>query len=385
MHETLPEDWDPQSQDVRKDQRKAYDKMRKHCSVAYSDFFQWSLFRHADVKRVLLDHRTYSSNVSTRVSVPNSMDEPEHTVYRKIIEPYFSPEKVAEFEPVCHAISKKLISSLLEKDTPEIMADLASPYASQIQCAFLGWSEEYQTPLPDWVKRNNQAVRKSDRIRLNQLAEEFETIVIEQLDIRRGGYKSSEHDITHALLHEKVNGRFLTDKEICSILRNWTVGEIGTIAAAIGILIHFMATHPEEQALLRSRPELLGQANDEILRMHNPLVTNRRKTTCPVQISGRKIPADARLTLHWMAANRDPKVFPDPDKFSLERDPRDNLLYGAGIHVCPGKLLAQTELIILIRELLVNSSSIRLADPASCIPASYPAAGYQTLLVYISR
>lgn len=119
--------------------------------------------------------------------------------------------------------------------------------------------------------------------------------------------------------------------------------------------------------------------------MHNPLVINRRKTTCPVEINGRKIPAGSRLTLHWMAANRDLEVFPHPDKFSLERDPADNLLYGAGIHVCPGKLLAQTERILLIRELLVNSSSIRLADPDFCIPASYPASGYQAVPVRISR
>lgn len=385
MSEKPSEDWEPQSQDVQRDQRKAYDEMREHCPVAHSDFFQWSLFRHADVKQVLLDHHTYSSKVSAHVSVPNSMDPPEHAVYRKIIEPYFSPEKVSEFEPICETVSKKIISCLLAQEAPEIMSDLANPYASQIQCSFLGWSKEWQTPLLDWVRRNNQAVLEADRPRLKQLAAEFETIVIGQLDIRRHGPQASEQDITHALLHEKVNGHSLTDKEICSILRNWTVGEIGTIASAIGILIHFLATHPEEQSLLRSKPELLRLANDEILRLHNPLVTNRRKTTCPVEIRGRKIPADARLTLHWMAANRDPEVFPDPDTFSLKRDPTENLLYGTGIHVCPGKLLAQTELVILIRELLASSSSIRLADPESCIPAPYPASGYKTIRVHIIR
>ena len=132
-----------------------------------------------------------------------------------------------------------------------------------------------------------------------------------------------------------------------SILRNWTVGEVGTISAAVGILVHFLAEHPDLQQQLRDRPSLLPTAIDEILRIHGPLVANRRITTRPVEIGGRKLDAGERISLIWVAANRDGRVFEDADAFRLDRDPAQNLLYGMGIHVCPGASLASLELRVL--------------------------------------
>ena len=70
-----------------RDQRAAYDELRQRCPVAHSELMHWSLFRHADVKRVLSDHETFSNAVSQHLSVPNGMDPPEHTEYRRILEP----------------------------------------------------------------------------------------------------------------------------------------------------------------------------------------------------------------------------------------------------------------------------------------------------------
>ena len=101
-------DWDPTAPEVLRDQRAAYDAMRRRCPVAYSEFLGWSLFRHEDVLRVLLDHETFSNAVSRHLSVPNGMDPPEHTAYRRLIEPFFSAERVAAFEPVCREIAANL-------------------------------------------------------------------------------------------------------------------------------------------------------------------------------------------------------------------------------------------------------------------------------------
>lgn len=87
--------------------------------------------------------------------------------------------------------------------------------------------------------------------------------------------------MTTQLLHERIHGRALSDEEIVSIVRNWTVGELGTIAASVGILVHYLATHRGLQAELRGQPGDLPAAIDEILRLHPPLIANRRITTCP--------------------------------------------------------------------------------------------------------
>src|SRR5690606_38721088 len=89
MSEEPKSDWDPRSADALADQIAAYDALRARCPVAYSDYLQWSLLRHADVMQVLLDHETFSSAVSSYPSVPNGMDPPEHGLFRRLIEPYF--------------------------------------------------------------------------------------------------------------------------------------------------------------------------------------------------------------------------------------------------------------------------------------------------------
>ena len=184
-------------------------------------------------------------------------------------------------------------------------------------------------------------------------------------------------------MNETVWGRPLSNEEIASILRNWTVGEIGSIAAAVGILAHSLAQHVELQQQWRAQPSLLPAAIDEILRMHGPLVANRRVTTRPVEIGGRKIEAGERISLMWIAANRDSRVFADPDRFRLDRDPAQNLLYGAGIHVCPGAPLARLELRVLLEELLERTTGIGpVADQPPTL-AVYPASGFATLPLWI--
>ena len=263
-------DWQPQIDSVQADQRAAYDHMREHCPVAHSDFFQWSVFRHQDVKDILLDHQRFSNKVSHHVSVPNGMDLPEHATYRALIEPYFSAERVAEFKPKCQAIADELAAQIRPTEPFDLMAHFAEPFAARLQCAFMGWDENLAPQLINWVKRNNKSVLAADRSELGLLAQEFEVLITQQLEQRRNN--SSKQDFTAALMQEKVNGHALTDQEIASILRNWTVGEVGTIAASIGIIAHFLASNPTIQKQLRAKPELLWQANDEILRLHNPLV-----------------------------------------------------------------------------------------------------------------
>ena len=89
MSPTKPADWDPRSAEVLDDQIAAYDAMRQRCPVAHSDYLWWSVFRHEDVKRVLEDHVSFSNAASNHLSIPNAMDPPEHTPYRKIIEAYY--------------------------------------------------------------------------------------------------------------------------------------------------------------------------------------------------------------------------------------------------------------------------------------------------------
>lgn len=372
-------DWDPTSLEVQRDQRAAYDEMRQRCPVAYSEFMGWSLFRHEDVLRVLHDHKSFSSAVSQHLSVPSGMDQPEHTVYRRIIEPYFSVERMAAFEPACRGITRELVRGLSARAEVEFMAEVALPFAVHAQCAFLGWPAALHKTLIHWIDRSHEATLGQDRKKLSEIALEFEAIIDDLLETRRDTGAGPETDLTAALMHEKVWDRTLSNEELASILRNWTAGEIGTISAAAGILAQFLAEHPDVQKQLRAQPTLLPAAIEEILRIHGPLVSNRRVTTRPVEIGGRSIAAEERVTLMWISANRDERVFEQPDRFRLDRDQSKNLLWGAGIHVCPGAPLAQLEMRLLLEELLSHTAGIGPVAQKPPTLAVYPASGFTTL------
>lgn len=374
-------DWDPRAEEVLRDQRAAYDAMRERCPLAYSELLQWSVFRHADVLRVLRDHDTFSNAVSDHLSVPNGMDRPEHTAYRGIVERYFTDERMRAFEPLCRRNAADLVQNVLQKHQVELVAAFALPFAVRAQCAFLGWPSELAEPLIRWTQKNQAATLDQDRKALSEIAREFEGYVDNLMENRLEAATKPADDVTASLMQEKVWGRPLSHEEVASILRNWTVGEIGTLSAAIGILVHYLAEHADLQSHLRANPSLLPAAIDEILRIHGPLVASRRVTTRPVEIQGRRLDAGERISLNWIAANRDGRVFDQPDSFRLDRDPNQNLLYGTGLHVCPGAPLARLEMRVCLEELLQQTASIHLVAEQPPANAVYPASGFAELPV----
>ncbi len=107
------------------------------------------------------------------------------------------------------------------------------------------------------------------------------------------------------------------------------------------------------------------------------MVTNRRKTTCPVNLSDREIPNDSIVSLNWVSANRDETIFEQADQFRWGRDHSKNLMYGAGIHVCPGAGMARMELKAVISALIKADEFIESAGEPT--PAHYPGSGYAVL------
>lgn len=376
-------DWDTRSPEVAADQIAAYDAMRRRQSVAYSPYGNWAVLTHADAVRVLDDPETFSNVVSSRTSVPNGMDPPEHTPFRAIVDRFFTPARMAEIEPRLRGIAAELVASLPRGVDVEVMAVLAEPFANHVQCAFMGWPDRLHEPLRRWTDANHAATRAGDREAMAAVALEFDGYIREQLDERRAAGTDAPDDNTTRLLRESIDGRPLAVEEIVSIVRNWTVGELATIAASVGIMCHHLATDPAIAAVLRHSDVDVAAASDEMLRIHAPLVANRRRTTRDVELAGRTIPAGEQVLVVWASANRDEAVVGDPDRFDLARDPADNLLYGRGVHVCPGAPLARMELRVVLEELMAATSSIELGSGPSK-RAHYPASGFDALSIRVT-
>lgn len=379
MSENPHEGWDPRSPDVLADQIRAYDEQRRRCPVARSDYLGWSVFSHREVMRMLNDPQTFSNAVSTHLNVPNGMDPPEHTRYREIVDRYFTQELVDAYEPACRALAGELVADLPRGRRAKMMSEFAEVFALRAQSGYLGWPAALHEPLRQWTHRNREATLARDRAAMADIALEFDGYITDLLDLRRDAGPTATDDLTTRLLSERVEGRPLSDEEIVSILRNWTVGELGTIAASVGIVAHYLSENAEVQQRLRDDLSLVGPAVDEILRMHAPLISNRRVTTRPTEVGGQPLEPGERLTILWASANRDEDVFGDPDEFRLDRDPSLNLLYGAGIHDCPGAPLARMELRVLVEELLEGTTGLQPATDEHAVRAVYPGSGFSRL------
>jgi len=125
MTENQPSDWDPRAPAVLEDQIAAYDELRGRCPVAHSEFLGWSVLRHDDVVRVLHDPQTFSNAVPHRLTVPNGMDPPEHTEFRRINDRYFTPDLMDAFEPSCRRVATDLVDALPRGVPTDLMPALA--------------------------------------------------------------------------------------------------------------------------------------------------------------------------------------------------------------------------------------------------------------------
>ena len=384
MTDTKLTEWNPLAKAVLQDQIKAYDDMRQQCPIAHSDFLNYSLFRHQDVMSALNDHQTFSSVTSQHVSVPNNMDPPEHTAYRKMINGYFNEARMAEFEPACRTISATLVKTLVNNSEIDFVSSFCQIFAVQAQCFFLGWPSQLHAPLLQWLRKNHEATRNRDKTAMAEVAQEFNLQIKDLLETRRKNPNQKYHDITASLMNEKVNKQPLSDEEIISILRNWTVGEMGTITASIGIIAQYLAEHHSLQQHLKENPSQLSDAIDEILRIHPPLIANRRICTRSVEIAGQQLNKGDRISILWASANRDESVFGNPDEFQPDKNKSHNLLYGKGIHICPGAPLARLELVTVISALL-NAVTFSLIEGKPPIKACYPASGYSSLPLKIQK
>ncbi len=378
-------DWNPRADEVLTDQIRAYDAMRAQCPVAWSDYQHWTLFRHGDVMRVLEDHQRFSSAASSHLSVPNGMDPPEHTPYRKVIEPYFSQQAMSEFEPTCRSIARNLVNSLPDGELFDVVEKFSRAFALQIQCSFMGWPDSLHEPLKEWVLKNHQATLARDRQALTEVAHEFDRYIHDLLETRRQAGADAPRDVTISLMEETVNGRTMTDEELTSLMRNWTVGELGTISSSVSILLSYLSEHPDLRQSLANHNVALPDAIDEILRMDAPLMSNRRVTTRDVEIGGRSIPAGEKITILWASANRDEEVFGDPDAFCPHKNRDHSLLYGAGVHVCPGAPLARMELRVLMEEFLSVVDTLEPAPEVRPERAVFPTGGFSYLPMIIGK
>lgn len=372
MTDHMPDDLSSAGRDLR-----AYtDELRPRHPVIRNVAGEWVLLRHADIVAAALDHERFSSGVSRYLQVPNGLDGEEHSRYRQVIERHLSHEALEPFVPVFQRVASQLAAELPRGAVLDAVADIGAVFAVRAQCEWLGWPVQLEPQLLEWIEENHAATRSGDHAWAADVAEQFDDIVRSVILPRRAVLDSAADDVTTRLCREQVHGRLLTEAELVSILRNWTGGDLGSIALCVGVLLAHLARQPELAQQLRVASDREVEAIiDEILRLDDPFVSSRRITTCPVHIGGRDIPSGARVKLNWTSANRDEAVFGN-NRFDAEGNAAANLVYGIGKHICPGRLLATWELRIALQALLASVRTLELAPGQQPEREVAPVGGY---------
>ena len=228
---------------------------------------------------------------------------------------------------------------------------------------------------------NHEATRSGEPARTREVAEWFDRIIVSIVEARRE--PDAVHDLTWELVHIRgEDGQTLPDPVLVSILRNWTGGDLGSLALCVGVVAHWLVVRPAMQDEWDGLDDAqLDAAIDEVLRIDDPFTSNRRVTTKDVHVAGRDAPAGTQVVINWAEANRDPVVFGDPDRYDPAGNAGKNLVYGAGPHACPGRPLATLELRVLARALLSRFRIGAGTDRGS--RAKSPMGGWESLPIVL--
>jgi cytochrome P450 len=351
-----------------------YAELRATCPVAHTEAWGgfWALLKYDDVANAASDWRTYTTRVQNVVPKlaftgrrpPLHLDPPEHTDYRRAINPLLTKEKVDRLEPIVRRLAGELLEPMLARGHGNICDDFSAKLPIAVFAEWMNLPRDQIDTLRETgrayaiaVQTFNGEMVKSTSFALYDMARKL-------IALRKADPLDTDVDVTSALLAVRVGGAPLDDEMIVGAVRQILV--VGIIApnVMIGSISVHLSRNPDLQERLRQNPELIPAAIEEYLRLYTPYRGFARTPTRDVELRGVKIAKDEPIALVYASANRDESVFPQADQFILDRpNIKDHLAFGRGPHTCPGVWLARLELRVAFEELLARTSHFEINGP----------------------
>jgi cytochrome P450 len=356
------------SDDMRRNPYPIYDQLRSASPLFHvpPPFDARLIFDYEGVWRALHDHDAFSSQVPSPPNWFLFFDPPRHTKQRGLIARAFTPRVVSGLEPFIRGLSRQLLDAVADRGEIDLVADYAAPLPMTVIAELLGMSG---VDLPRF-KRWSDGILKISFTRsgadpaaaalqeFRAVTAEMDAYLTDLIDRRRAEPKD---DLITRLVEAEVDGERLTPPEILGFFQLLVVGGQETTVNLISNAMLCFLEHPELFARLRTAPDLLPAAIEEVLRYRSPLQRALRTPRRDVELHGRLIPAGTLVLPMIGSANRDPKQFRDPNRFDVARDPNPHIAFGHGIHACLGAPLARLEARIALGDLLERLTDICLA------------------------
>jgi cytochrome P450 len=350
-----------------------------YCALANT----WFLTRYKDVQTALLDDVRVSADsrhwdeharffhrpgpqdaagVYSRWML--QMDPPDHSRLRVLLNGAFTPRVVQKLRANIRSLVDRLMAPMFERGKGDFVKDLAYPLPILVIAELLGVPREDGERLRTWSEQMipslNPAMGAQTSAKVNNAVRECGAYFLELIHQRRA---NPTEDLISRLAAARDGGHQLTDDEVvatCLLLA--FAGHLTTVQLVAGMLLLFIQ-HPDQLARVRRDTALRVSAIEESLRVVSPLQFIFRTTKQAVTLGEAIIPARQMVFAHLAGANRDPEVFPDPDRFDVSRSPNRHLAFGQGIHYCAGAALGRMEADIVLEVLCEQITAAHLTGP----------------------
>ena len=334
----------------------------------------WAVVRHADVQRVSRDSATFHTSPhpfleeaanDTDAGVSElliSKDPPDHTKLRKLINSGFTPRRVGGLDDRIRARVETILDSIAGRNECDLVTDVALWLPLHVIADLVGVPEEDRKQVFEWTEMTfgfDPDVTPEQR---GDAAVQMYMYADAMCEERRANPRD---DLMSVLIAAEVDGERLSQMQLdlfFLLLQN-AGSETTRNLITTGLLV--LLQHPDQLEKLRGDLSLLPTAIEELLRYVSPVMQFVRRAGADTEIAGQPIAADDRVLLVYASANRDDRVFADPDGIDVARQPNDHVAFGAGgPHFCLGANLARLEARVMFEAFLTRFDGLEVtADP----------------------
>jgi cytochrome P450 len=360
-----------------------YREIRESAPVIWNDVTNfWALTKYEDVRFVSGHPHIFSSTKGITIPDPSQpepvqegnlifTDPPRHRQLRKLINSGFTRRQVTLLEPKVREIVKGIVDGVDTSREYEFAEEIAAPLPTRMIAEMLGAPPEDWERFRAWsdaaVGTADPDIEMDHLVALGELYEYFTKLIA----VRRSGEVTGQDDLLTILASAEVDGERLTDEDLLNFSFLLLVAGNETTRNLIALGTKALLDHPDQFALLRSKPELLSCAVEEMLRFTSPVTHMARQATEDVEIRGQQIKAGETVVMLYGAANRDVDIFgPTAEDFDITRNPNPHIAFGAGEHACLGAQLARLEARVMFEVLLGTYPTIELTGEVTRIRAT---------------
>jgi len=341
--------------------------------------------RYDDIRAIIRDPARFSSNFSALLNAGSSNDEvtaiyeqgyemvetlltqdpPRHRVYRNLVNKVFSNKRIEGMRDDIEATANKLIDGWIDDAEVDLLNRFCVPLPIYVIADQLGVPRSELAMIKKWsdasASRLGRLADEEQQIQNAKDIVEFQHYFADLIDQMRG---NPQDNIISDLANNTIDeGRQLTKSEALGMIQQILVAGNETSTASIAGGVVLLIQNSEEQAKLRSNPDLISGAVEEILRLETPTTGMWRRATQDAEIGGVAIPEGSFLMVRFAAGNRDESVFKRGGEMRVDRDNADNhLAFGQGTHFCLGAQLARTELQVALTALLSRTENWGLVE-----------------------